>query len=725
MGWFDEQIRQRKAGEQAVFSDAFDKMAGAVLGRRIFDVLDESRVTKNAIDEILKYYHIPTQEIPASVKKLDEQLEYLLRPYGIMRRNVELKDKWYQDAFGAMLGVRKSDGNVTALLPSGLAGYTFLDFETGKRVRITKKNADQFETEALAFYKPFPLRKLGLSELLRYIAEVLSAADYLLLALVTLVVTGIGMLTPYLNHVFFADVIPSGQIALLQAAGIFLVCTILSSLLFSSVRNLLTARIQTKLDVTVQAAAMIRVLSLPADFFKDYSAGELSARIQYMNSICTILTEAILQIGLTSVFSLLYLIQIWQYTPTLALPAVLILLVTLLLSLAAAFVQIKISQRQMALSAKENGMSFALISGVQKIKLSGSEKRAFARWGNLYAQQAELLYRPPLFLTLHPVLTTAVSLAGTMILYALAVHTQTDTASYYAFYTAFGMVSGAFVNISDIALQTANIRPMLEMVKPILETVPEVSERKHVLTRISGGIELNNVSFRYAENMPLVLDDLSLKIRAGQYIAIVGKSGCGKSTLMRLLLGFERPQKGAVYFDGKDLNSIDLKSLRRKIGVVMQNGKLFQGDIFSNIAISAPDLTLDDAWEVAEKAGIAEDIRNMPMGMFTMVSEGGGGISGGQRQRIIIARAIAGKPKILMFDEATSALDNLTQKTVSDTLDHLKCTRIVIAHRLSTIRQCDRIIVLDKGKIIEDGSYDELLEKKGFFADLVSRQQIQ
>lgn len=224
--------------------------------------------------------------------------------------------------------------------------------------------------------------------------------------------------------------------------------------------------------------------------------------------------------------------------------------------------------------------------------------------------------------------------------------------------------------------------------------------------------------------MPLIIDNLSLKIKAGQYIAIVGKTGCGKSTLLRLLLGFETPKKGAIYYDNKDLSTIDLKSLRRNIGVVMQNGKLMQGDIYSNIVVAAPWLKLDDAWEAAELAGIADDIRAMPMGMHTVISEGSGGISGGQKQRLLIARAIAPKPKIIMFDEATSALDNITQRRVSESLDKLKCTRIVIAHRLSTIRQCDRIIVLDKGKIIEDGNYDELITQNGFFAELIARQRL-
>lgn len=369
-------------------------------------------------------------------------------------------------------------------------------------------------------------------------------------------------------------------------------------------------------------------------------------------------------------------------------------------------------------------MTYALITGIQKIKLAGAEKRAFARWGNLYAQSAKMTYDPPMFLKLNSVISLAISLTGTLVMYYMSVRAGLSVADYYAFNTAYGMVSGAFLSLAGIALSAAQIRPILTMVQPFFDAVPEVSDGKQVIERLSGGIELNNVSFRYNENMPLILDDLSLKIRPGQYVAIVGRTGCGKSTLLRLLLGFERPQKGAIYYDGKDLERIDLRSLRRRIGVVMQNGKLFQGDIYSNIVISAPWLSQQDAWEAAELTGIAEDIRRMPMGMNTVISEGSGGISGGQRQRLMIARAIAPKPKILMFDEATSALDNITQKKVSESLDRLKCTRIVIAHRLSTIRQCDRILVLDQGKIVEDGTYDELIASDGFFAELVARQRL-
>ena len=405
-------------------------------------------------------------------------------------------------------------------------------------------------------------------------------------------------------------------------------------------------------------------------------------------------------------------------------PALLIILASLAVSALSTLTQMKVSRRIMEEGAKDHGLSYALISGVQKIKLAGAEKRAFAKWGRSYAEVAELSYNPPLLLRANGAITTAISLVGTIALYYLAVKTAVTPSEYVAFNSAFGAVTAAFASLTGVALSVARIKPILEMAEPILKTEPESAENKSMVTKLGGGIELSNVYFRYNANMPYVINGLSLKIRPGEYVAIVGSTGCGKSTLVRLLLGFETPEKGAVYYDGKDLSGLDLRSLRRRIGTVMQDGSLFQGDIYSNIVISAPQLSLDEAWEAAELAGIAEDIRAMPMGMQTLIAEGQGGISGGQKQRLMIARAVAPKPKILIFDEATSALDNKTQKQVSEALDGLKCTRIVIAHRLSTIRNCDRILVLDRGKILEDGSYDELIAHNGFFAELVERQRL-
>lgn len=724
MGWFDEQIRQRREADNEAFADSFREIAGAVTGNRMTDSEDSRKVTTDAIDEILHFYHAKPKELPDSMTDLNEVLEYLMRPYGIMRRTVRLEPGWYKDAAGAMLAHRKDDGSAVALIPCGLTSYRFFDRKTGKYVTLNKKTESMLAPMAIAFYKPFPLRKMTVGDLCRYIVGQITPSGIVMIVLATLVVTLVGMLTPKLNALLFSDALDSGSTLALTAIGVFMLCAALSMLIFSTVKDLVVQRFNTKMSLSVRAASIMRVLSLPADFFKKYNAGELSSRIGYINSLANQLTNMVFATGMTSLFSLLYITQIFAYAPSLVVPALAIVLLTVVLSVVTTLLQMRVTRRQMQLAASESGMSFALISGIQKIRLSGAEKRAFARWGRLYAQQAELTYNPPLFLKVSGVFSMAISLIGTLVIYLQAVRNNVSIPEYYAFNAAYGMVSGAFLSLAGIAGTIANIKPTLEMARPILETAPEIDEDKTVVTRLSGGVELNNVTFRYREDMPAVLDDLSLKIRPGQYVAIVGKTGCGKSTLMRILLGFETPQKGAVYYDGRDIKSLDPKSLRRHIGAVMQDGKLFTGDIFSNIVISAPWLTLKDAWEAAETAGIADDIRSMPMGMNTLISEGSGGVSGGQRQRLMIARAIAPKPRILMFDEATSALDNITQKQVSDALDRMKCTRIVIAHRLSTIRQCDRIIVLDGGKITEDGTYEELIARNGHFAELVARQRL-
>ncbi len=725
MGWFDEQIRQRIEHDESAFENAFDDLASVVMGDKLARKLSDERVqAKSAIDEILRYYRVKPLELPDNISDINDQLEYLMRPAGIMRRVVKLEGEWYRDAVGAMLGTRSDTGKPVALLPGRMAGYSFLDVTTGERIKLNRKTAGLISEEAICFYKPLPLKKLSIKDLLLFMFQARDMSDTIMMGVAALASTLVGMLLPKLNNIIYSNVLMSDSMQLLIAIFTFFCGATLSGVLINGVRTLVLSRINTRMNIAVQAASMMRLLSLPASFFKTEASGELATRMNYINSLCTMLSNSVFTAGITSLFSLAYITQMAYYGPGLVVPGVLVILLTVVISVITIFAQISIARRKMEASAKESGVSYALISGIQKIRLAGAEKRAFGRWASSYRPVAKLEYDPPALVKLSGVITTCLSLIGSIVIYYYTISTHVALADYFAFNTAYGMVTSAFTALLGTAEVIAQIRPVLDMVRPILDTVPEVAENKKVVTRLNGGIELNNVSFRYSDTSPQVLEDISLKIRPGQYVAIVGSTGCGKSTLMRIMLGFETPQKGAVYYDGKDLETLDLKSLRRNIGTVMQNGKLFQGDIFSNITISAPWLTLDAAWEAAEMAGIADDIRNMPMGMHTLISEGAGGISGGQRQRLMIARAIAPKPRILMFDEATSALDNITQKTVSDSLNRLKCTRVVIAHRLSTIRHCDRIVVLDKGHIIEDGSYDELINKGGFFAELVERQRL-
>ena len=725
MGWFDEQIRQRVNMDQELFEESFFRVAGVVLGERTATkIIDDRIITKQAIDEILKQFHYKPVEIPKSIKEHEAQLDFCLRQHGLMKRRVELTENWWKDAYGPLLAYTKEGGEPVAILPGGFGGYSYTDRATGRKVRIDKKTAKAFETEGYCFYRPFPQKKLGIPDLLIYMRRCMNKMDMVFVIIATLILTNIGMLMPRMTKALTGPVITTGSTRILIGIAICMLCTTISTQLFSSVKALFISRVQTKTKLGVQAAMMMRVMSLPANFFRKYSAGELTSRAQSVGQLCELLLGTFVMSSLSSIASLLYITQIFSFAPALVVPSLMIILITVAFSAVSSIVQIKISKRQMELGAKESGMSYSMISGVQKIKLSGAEKRFFARWLGLYSDTAELTYAPPMFIKINGVITTAISLVSNIVLYYLAVQSGIDQSNYFAFTAAYGAVMGAFSALAGMALSVGRIKPILEMAEPFLKTEPEAADNKEIVTRLSGSIELNNVCFRYNENSPYIVNNMSFKIKAGEYVAIVGRTGCGKSTLMRLLLGFEKPERGAVYYDGKDLSRLDLQTLRQKIGSVIQSGGLFQGDIFSNIIISAPHLTLDDAWAAAETAGIADDIRAMPMGMQTLISEGQGGISGGQKQRLMIARAVAPKPKILMFDEATSALDNKTQRQVSEALDKMGCTRIVIAHRLSTIRHCDRILVLDGGSIIEQGTYDELIARNGYFAELVERQRL-
>ena len=724
MGWFDQQIEYRKKRERELLADSYDNISKSITGRKVSNVITEGADVNDAIAQLLNYFNIKTKEVPAKIRDLEDRLDYLLSASGIMYRQVILEDDWHKDAMGAMITRLEEDGSVITILPGTLGGYEYTDPRTGKKVRITGKEEKKIGKEAFCFYRPLPQRQLTLKDLFRYMAGVLNGWDYVSFALAALMITLVGMLMPKLNHILMDQVVSSGSERLLAAVMSFMLFATAGSIVMSIVRQLLLSRINIKLNLNVQAAVMMRVLSLPASFFKQYSSGELNQYLNYMNSLCNQLVETVFSTGITGVFSLVYLTQIFAYAKSLVLPSLLITISTLIISMAASVMQVSINKESMRLNAKEKGMTYALINGVEKIRLSGAENRAFVRWSNLYAQEADLTYNLPAFIKLNKVITTAISLVGTIVMYYIAVRSAVTVADYYAFNAAYAYISSAFSSIASVALTAASIKPSLDSIRPLLEAEPELQENRETVTNITGQIELSHVTFRYTEDGPAILDNLDLNIKARQYVAICGRTGCGKSTLVRLLLGFEKPQKGSIFYDRKDISRLDLHSLRKLIGTVMQDSYLFSGSIFENISISAPTMTIEEAWEVAEISGLADDIRAMPMGMHTVLQEGKGGISGGQRQRLMIARALAQKPKVLIFDEATSALDNITQKQVSDALDKMRCTRIVIAHRLSTIRHCDRILVLDKGKIVEDGTYEELIALDGYFAELVSRQRM-
>ena len=724
MGWLDEQIRLRKQNDDKVFEDRLREAAENVLGRRSMPVSDDRELAGSVLEKILRYYHMPYPEIPDDVNGLEEQMEYVLHPQGMMYRKVALKKGWHRDAVGAFLGFRREDGSPVALIPAGLVGYRCYDIAAGTSYRITSRTESRLAEDAFCFYRPFPRTRLSIPALIRYILSSLRVGDIVLIAAVSLVAVLVGFLIPRLTNILYGDVLENKATSVLAAIAVFMICASTAKLIITTARDLISNRVELRIRQNVESSAMMRVLSLPPDFFHDFSSGELSSRLQSVNTLCATLVNSFLSTGLTSLMSLLYITQIFEYAPVLLIPSLVIILLTVAVNILTMFLETSRQKKVLAQEAKTTGLAFALVSGIQKIRLAGAEKRTFARWAGQYNRSAKLLYDPPLLLKASGTISLGISLGGTIALYAVALSGAVTMKDYMSFNAAYGMVMGAFGSLASIATVAARIKPVLDLARPLLSALPETAGERRTVTELRGAVEMDNVTFRYTEGGPKIIDNMSLQISPGEYVAVVGPSGCGKTTLIRLLLGFERPETGSIFYDRKNIDQLDLPSLRRRIGTVLQDGGLFNNSIYANIAISAPGLTLDQAWEAAETACIADDIRAMPMGMHTIISEGQGGISGGQKQRLMIARAIAPKPAILIFDEATSALDNITQKKVIEALDHLRCTRLVIAHRLSTIKSCGRILYMENGKILEEGTYEELIDQNGRFADMVARQQV-
>ena len=723
MGWFEEQVNKRKKLDQKTFEDSFLSLAG-IRSNKQENLSDETVRDNFVISQILSYYHRQMIDIPSTITNFKDKLSYVLGQNGLEYRKVELNDDYVGDGTSPILIFTILNDIPVLLFPRGKNKYQYVNYETGKKVTIEASLVNRLEIEAYCFYRPLPNKKVTIKEYTKYITRSVRPIDVILVVLFAALASGVGILVPYLTRILTGDVATSKDMLKFVYVSLYVAGAATGLLIVRAIQSFVNQLISVKIEKGILSATMMRVLSLPASFFKKYNTGELTARFRSVPQLAKMIMEGIFMTMLSVVMSLAYLFQLVSFAPVLVLPVVLILVATTAFSILISFVKKSYQKKQLDTSSKESGVTYGMINGIQKIRLSGSEKRAFAKWANAYAKSARTRYNPPLVLKLSGAISLLITLLGNIVIYYIAARNNIDAGSYMAFVSSYGVLSGAFLSVVDMIGLMFTLGPIYNMARPILETEPEVVQGKEVVKEIQGNIKLEHISFRYNDTSPLVLNDLSLDIKEGEYLAIVGQTGCGKSTLVRILLGFEEPLEGNVYFDGKNIKTLDMPSLRRHIGTVLQNGTLFHADIFSNIIISSPSLKEEDAWAAAEVASIADDIREMPMGMKTIISEGQGGISGGQKQRIMIARAIVHKPKVLVFDEATSALDNKTQKSISESINKLNCTRIVIAHRLSTIQNANRIIMLENGKIIEEGDYDTLINKKGKFAELVDRQRL-
>jgi len=644
----------------------------------------------------------------------------------VRTRQVTLKGRWWELESGPMVGFLDQDKQPVALLP-GRRGYQLYDPATRAKTFVDEELAAKLHGFAYVFYRPFPSKALGVSDLLCFGLKD-CGSDAATIVLMGVAAGLLGTVTPILTGIIFDSVIPGAQRATLAELSLFLVISALATALFTLTRSLATLRLQSRMEASIQAAVWDRLLALPVPFFRSFTSGDLARRSLAISQIRAVLTESALASILTGMFSITSGALMFYYSWRLALIAAMLVFCSFLIFTFCGWLQVTILREVSTLGGRIAGMTLQFINGITKFRVAGTESRAFAIWAREFSKQRLLSVRAREISNLVSVFNSAFPvLAWAVIFYCASSLMKTPdtplltTGEFLAFMAAFVQFSTGALDLSSALISVLKVVPLYERAKPILTTLPEVLPTQSAPPDLTGRIDLHHVSFRYRDEGPLVLRDLSLSISASQFAAIVGPSGSGKSTLFRLLLGFELPGSGAIYYDGQDLADLDVQAVRRQMGTVLQGARLMTGSIFRNI-VGDGTLTLDDAWAAAHLAGLADDLKNMPMGMHTVVSEGGGGISGGQRQRLLIARAIVHKPRIVLFDEATSALDNQTQAIVSHSLKALNSTRVVIAHRLSTVMRADQIYVLDKGSLVESGAYDDLMAQGGLFTQMAKRQ---
>lgn len=613
-----------------------------------------------------------------------------------------------------------------ALLP-GPDGYRLALADGRPGARLSAEMAAGLEDFAWVFYRGFGANLLSVFDMLRFGSQG-CGADFLRVLLMGLAIGLLGLLTPLATGLLFENVIPAADRGQLLQLSLALLAGTLAASMFELTRGYAMLRLEGRMDTAIQSAVWDRLLRLPTTFFRDYSAGDLAMRAYGINTIRQTLSGHVLQTLLAAVFSGFNLLLLFYYNPRLALVAVGLVACAVLVTLLAGGLRLRHERQLAGVEGRIYGQVLEFLSGIAKLRTSGAERRAFFNWATNYARQQQHLFRARLIGNLLQVFNSLFPALANLLIFAtiafwLSQEQRFSTGDFLAFNAAFGGFLAAMLAASSTMIAIIGIVPTYERARPILQSAPEIHAGQADPGTLSGDIQISHLSFRYSAAGPTILKDINLHIRPGEFVAIVGASGSGKSTLLRLLLGFERPTQGAIHYDRQDLAGLDLGALRRQLGVVLQNGQLLAGDIFTNIVGSAP-LGHDEAWAAAAQAGIADDIRAMPMGMHTLVSEGGSTLSGGQRQRLMIARAIVRRPRILFFDEATSALDNQAQAMVSASLEQLRATRVVIAHRLSTVMHADRILVMAAGEIVESGTYTELLAADGLFADLARRQVI-
>ncbi|MEO8304961.1 MAG: NHLP bacteriocin export ABC transporter permease/ATPase subunit [Betaproteobacteria bacterium] len=726
----EEAARLHFKAEQAakVMHEALSRFVGVVQGARDLPVELSNDPLLAACELIGRRIGVAFRAPPTRTHAAAgiDPLQEIADASAVRTRAVALKGEWWRDDNGPLLAFHAETRAPYALLPLMDRRYEIHDPTTGEVKSVTPQTAQTIGSFATQFYRPFSPTAIKPFDMLKFAVQ---GKRRDITAILTFGILGgmIGTMMPVAMGRMVDTVIPSAQHNDAIALMLALIAAIIASQIFEVVRSAAVLRVEGKMDGGVQAAVWDRVLALPVPFFRNYAAGDLANRINGINVIRHALSGTTVATLLSSVFALLNFLLLFYYSAQLAVVALVTTVVAVAVVLTTGLLKLRHERQLAELAGHLSGTVLQYLIGIVKLRVAAAENRAFANWAREFTRLRSIAFRAQniaiidhTFFSGYSIIINAVIFAVIGMFVLAGGGARMSTGDFVAFSAAFGAFFTALISLSETSIGLLNLVPIYTRVKPILAGIPEVDAAKKHPGELQGSIEVVKVDFSYTADQE-ILKNTTFSVRPGGFVALVGPSGSGKSTLLRLMLGFEKPSRGSIYYDNQDLADLDVRALRRQLGVVLQGGQLMTGDIFTNIVGTRP-LTIDDAWQAARMVGLEEDIDEMPMGMHTVISEGSSTLSGGQRQRILIARAIVHRPRILFFDEATSALDNRTQAIVSRSLEQLKATRIIIAHRLSTVINADRIIVLQNGSIVQTGNYAELVGQAGPFADLAKRQ---
>lgn len=726
-----EHLQKRRNLDLLATKEAFKKLVSPLSFQEKSTIREENSVlvVAGAVGKALGV-PISSPTFPGSCKKLKESLEAIAQASRLRIRQVVLEDEWWEKDCGPMVAYSQRNQTPVALIPVTLNSYEMLVPGVKFRIPIDANSASELALSAYVFYRTLPDKIINITDVI-WFAFYRRGKDLMLFILTGIAATLLGILTPYATGIIVDSVIPDREKNLLLQIGSGLLIAAVGTAIFSFCLRFYLIRVKTISDVSTQAAIWDRLLNLPVSFFRQYTTGDLQSRVNSVYAIRRQLSGVTLINLVSGLFSLMYLGLLLYYDFGLALVAVAIAVVVTIFTSLSGIIMMRKIYPLLKIKGIVFGLTVQLINGISKLRIAGAEERAFAFWTRYYSQQIELELSTQLvedivaiFNTVMPTLTSAILF---WFAHGLLIETKNTSevgitiGSFIGFYTAYTIFIKSATNVSNTIVSVLQIIPHGRRTEPILKTMPESSSDKADPGELVGKVDVNHVSFRYNLDSSFILQDITIHAEPGEFIALVGQSGSGKSTILRLLLGFEIPESGKIYYDDKALSGLNVSAVRRQLGVVLQNGRVMSGSIFENIS-GGVQITLNEAWEALEMAGLANDVAAMPTKIHTLISEAGGNLSGGQIQRLLIARALVRKPHILLLDEATSALDNHTQAIISKNLDRIKVTRIVIAHRLSTIRNADHIYVFEKGEVVQQGSFDELISDEGLFADLMCRQ---